>query len=72
MVEIYSEGLVCLSVCVPDDMPREEVEREVNSRRPTGIKSRWTISSDETFAGGEPHPSPCSDRIFRRHYLLNC
>ncbi len=69
---VYSSGLVCCSVCVPIDMPIGEVERLVNLHHSTGIDSRWALSSDEHFAGGEPNPSPCADDRARQHFLLAC
>jgi hypothetical protein len=42
----------------------------VNRSAPTGISSRWEISDDETFSGGEPHPAPCPDADGRQHWLL--
>jgi hypothetical protein len=71
-VVVYAVGVVCASVCAPADWPREDVERAVNLDQPTGISSRWAISDDETFSGGEPNPSPCHDDNTRLHWLLNC
>ena len=71
-IQIYSVGLVYLSVCVPKEMSKERIEELVNAERATGISSDWEVS-DETFASGDPNPYPCStcpdDRL---HYLMNC
>jgi hypothetical protein len=71
-VQVYSVGVVCASACAPVDMPREEVERAVNAQCPTGIASRWQISTDETFANGDPMPRECNSDPGRQHWLLNC
>lgn len=71
-VVIYSVGLVAMSVCVADGVPREEIERIANARHPTGIGSRWQISEDTTFRGGEPMPAPCDQEPDRKHWLVNC
>ncbi len=71
-VEIYSTGLVHCSVCAPFEMPRAEVETEVNRQRPPGGTLSWKISnedfSDGSLNGGEQH---CS-RGKTRHWLLVC
>lgn len=74
MVEfyIYAEGLPNLSVCVPKDMTRSEVERHANDLRPTGVQSDWKISKDKTFFSGESMPCECNDDPAQRHWLLNC
>lgn len=71
-IEIYSEGLCALSVCVPNNATREEIERAVNAVHPSGIDSRWKISVDKTFKTGNPNPCDCEHTPTRKHYLLNC
>jgi hypothetical protein len=71
-IDVYSVGICCASACAPSAATREDVERAVNLTHPTGIRSRWTISDDPTFAGGEPMPHPCNMDPGRRHWLLNC
>lgn len=71
-VVIYASGPVVCSVCVPAEMPREEIERSVNAQSPTGISSSWKISKDSTFKGGEPNPCQCNDGPQRLHYLMDC
>lgn len=65
-------GLVTMSACVPKDMSRETIEKEVNLENPTGISSQWAITEDD-FADGNPNPCPCDrepeDRLY---YLLHC
>jgi hypothetical protein len=71
-ISIYNNGVCHCSVCVPAGMEREVVETEVNAAHPTGISSSWSISKDETFAGGQPNPCPCDDDPQRMHYLMEC
>lgn len=69
---IYAEGPVYLSICAPVTMPRADVEARANQKRPTGVKSKWTIA-DEKFRNGDDNPRPCE--VFsetRVHYLLWC
>lgn len=70
---IYSQGIIAMSVCVDKDLTTHEIEMLANSQSPTGIKSKWQISTDKTFHKGEPNPCPCEDHPeTRKHYLLNC
>jgi len=72
-IDIYSEGIVSCSVCVPEDMEKHNVELLVNFKSPTKISSDWTISDEETFSDGiTPHPTKCQDHKRRIHYLLHC
>lgn len=70
-ITIYASGIVACSVCVPHDMPREEIERLVNMESPTGISSRWAIAED-SFADGAENPHECELDTSRLHYLLHC
>ncbi len=70
-IQIYSLGIVACSVCVPKDMPKEEIEKEVNLQSPTGIRSKWKIAK-ESFKEGQKNGKPCDDDPNRKHYLLNC
>ena len=70
--DIYSIGPVSMSVCVSEDMSREEIERRANAESPTGISSRWSISDEPTFANGDPMPCPCNTKSDRQHWLLHC
>ena len=38
-IYIYSTDVIALSVCVPKEMTRTEIEDVVNKVNPTGIKS---------------------------------
>lgn len=68
--EIYNLGIVCASVC--SSLPVEEVKRRMASE-PTGISSKWTLSEDKTFSGGQSNPCPCNDNPdTHKHYLFNC
>jgi hypothetical protein len=71
-VEIYSVGIVYMSVCASRLVPREEVERRANAQHPTGISSLWKISKNPTFADGAPMPHDCNVTTGRVHYLLSC
>ena len=69
--EIYSRGLVCLSVC--SCLSLEETVKRVNAEHPTGIQSRWSLSEDKTFAGGQSNPCQCDHNPdTHKYYLLNC
>jgi hypothetical protein len=70
-VEVYSEGPLSLLVCVPEGMPRGEVEKAVNCVRPSGTDGGWKVSAAATFATGEPHPGPCDKGLAEHtHWLL--
>lgn len=77
-IDIYTWGLCHASVCVPKDMPRDEIVALVNVKNPTGISSPWVISDEPTFRtdkDGEtkPNPCPCSRHPETHiHYLLVC
>ncbi len=69
--EIYSWGLVALSLCT-DIEDQKEIEDRANLEHPTGITSKWKISKDN-FVGDLPNPSSCDRGIEgRKHYLLEC
>lgn len=72
-VDVMSWGLCAMSVCAANDATTEEIERYANREIPTGIRSRWTLSEDKTFSGGESNPCPCPDHPEeRQHRLLHC
>lgn len=71
-VQIYSNGIVHCSVCVPKDMPREQVEAIVNIKNPAGTRAGWIISAESEFNGGGANPSPCNEDPKRLHYLMAC
>lgn len=70
MLEVYSNGLCCCSVCT-DLTSEKEIEKKVNIQNPTGIESQWTISPDK-FKDGHSNPCPCETHKDRKHYLLIC
>lgn len=71
-IDIYSIGMIHLSVCADANLTPEEVVKLVNLQSPTGIRSQWAIT-EKVFKGGEPNPSPCHDHpTTRKHYLLTC
>lgn len=65
-------GIVNLSVCVPEDMPVDDVLDEANLTNPTGLEWGWSISTDEHFATGQTNPCPCEKIPGRVHRLLHC
>lgn len=71
-IDVYAYGICHSSVCVPATMPREEVERLMNSRHPTGIRSCWAISDSPHFSDGLTNPCPCSQEPHRQHWLMVC
>lgn len=68
-IEIYSHGLCFASVC--SALPVDEVKR-LMAAYPTGVSSQWTLSDDETFRNGSPHPCPCEAKSTHTHYLFSC
>lgn len=70
-IEIYSKGLVHLSVCAPKSMQREVVEARVNEQHPTGLDHGWQVSNDE-FRDGAANPHTCEDDPDRQHWLMVC
>lgn len=72
-VEVYSYiGLVHCSICVPKDMPIEEVERVVNILNPTGLEWGWTVSEETHFNDGYTNPCPCEHDSNKVHRLMDC
>jgi hypothetical protein len=71
-VSVYTFGLCYASACAEKDVPRDEVEAAVNGQCPTGISSRWAISSEPTFKDGQPNPCQCEQDHNRQHWLLSC
>lgn len=57
-IQIYANGPVHCSVCVPNGYTNEEIEQQVNRQNPTGIDSQWKIKN-EAFATGEANPHKC-------------
>lgn len=71
-VHIYSYGLCYASACAPAEMGGGDVAEAVNAQMPTGIGSRWNISSDAAFKSGQSNPCECEHDKTRRHWLLDC
>lgn len=71
-IEIYAVGLCYMSVCVPGDMPIEEVEESANLQHPSGVSHKWSLNDKGQFADGTPMPCVCEGNPTRRHYLLSC
>lgn len=68
--ETYSIGICYASACT--NLSDSEAEMMMNRNHPSGVRTPWKISKDETFSGGQPHPSPCPDDSSCRHILFNC
>jgi len=71
-VEIYSEGMFRMSICVIDKMPKEEALEYIRRAHPSGTRNNWQFCSDKEFAAGLPNPCPCEKHEGRTHYLLEC
>lgn len=69
MVNIYSWGLIYLSVCTDETIEATTVA--VNMSHPTGIESQWALA-DEPFRTGETNPHPCKDTKDAQHMLFSC
>jgi hypothetical protein len=68
--QVYSLGILYASVCT--SLPRDQVEKRMNEKSPTGVSSVvWKIA-DESFAKGEPNPHTCEVHPTHQHYLLSC
>lgn len=65
---VYSNGIVCCSVCSPFDV--EETTERLNLKNPTGV-GNWSLS-EEDFRDGVSNPCSCPDDDNRKHYLFNC
>jgi hypothetical protein len=69
--DAYSIGVCNMSICT--SLPIDEAVERANSEEPTGIRSRWSLSDDKTFQGGEPMPCACNNHPeTHKHYLLSC
>lgn len=68
--ETYSVGIVSASVCT--SLSVDEAAKRLNVEQPTGISSKWSLSTDKTFSGGEPNGCDCPDHRGNKHYLFNC
>lgn len=67
----YAVGLCYASVC--SSLPAGQIAARLNLSNPTGLSSRWKLSTDEKFKGGEPNPCICEDfPVTHKHYLLTC
>ena len=67
----YAIGFVSASVC--SSLPIEETTERLNAEHPTGISSRWQLSDEPTFSGGEPNPCACNRwPDTHKHYLFEC
>jgi len=71
-IEVYSIGIVYLSVCAKNTKSIEEITEFVNDNHPTGIESNWVKSEDTHFKGGQTNPCTCERDDTRQHFLFNC
>jgi len=67
---VYTMGIVSCSVCTSiTDV--DLIEKIVNYKYPTGIKSKWKISKKSFYQDGEPNT--CNEKPKTHyHYLLEC
>jgi len=73
--EIMGSGMVYVSVCtrLSDEDTTKRVNEEMNIDVPDRAKMEWKISSDKTFASGEPNPCKCQKwPETHRHILYTC
>lgn len=70
-MEIYSNGIVHCSICVPKEKTIKEIESFVNWTNSTGIDSHWRVSKD-SFADGSENPKVCNTSEDKLHYLMVC
>lgn len=71
-INIYAQGLCAISVCVPKDATKKQIEQAVNAESPTGIASSWKITRKK-FKTGEPSGVACNTLPnTHRHWLLIC
>ena len=74
-LEVYSHGIVHLSVCTNIE-DRDELVEYVNKDTPAGTPEselKWEISEEPTFKGGQPNPTICDEgREDFLHYLMVC
>ena len=72
-VIIYSSGIMSCSVCADNKLSNKEITKKVNDILPTTISSKWKLSKDKIFQGGQTNPCPCEkNQETRKHYLFNC
>ena len=68
--DIYSLGIISCSVC--SNLSLEETTQRLNKENPSGINSKWSLSS-EKFRSGEDNPCACNlSPETHKHYLFNC
>lgn len=70
---IYSSGIVAASVCAKNTISIEMITEYLNTESPTDISSKWSLSKDRHFKGGQTNPCSCDKYPeTRKHYLFNC
>lgn len=70
-VEVYSYGIVHMSICAEKGATEEEIVRAA-AVHPAGGGARWMISEAGEFADGTPMPCPCESDPDRLHWLVSC
>ena len=58
-------------VCVPADMPDEEIVRRAEVEYPCGTQNGWMIRSDPKLLAGAPVRNPCSNGDGKVHVMLD-
>jgi hypothetical protein len=71
-IEIYQVGLLYLSVCAPEGMKRDEVEKQTNKSHPFGTVQGWKIDEDNFVDGTKNGAKISCCRGNTRHWLLSC
>jgi hypothetical protein len=71
-VEIYSMGMSQCSVCALVEMNPFRIAKIVNEMHPTGIESKWAMSTDTHFRDGQTNPCLCTEDKTRQHWLMVC
>jgi len=79
-IEVYSEGLFHVSVCVTQSASNGQIEAYVRKhyavpRTPGAARwcLRWTVIPELSWIDGEPQGCPCDLVTGRKHYrLLAC
>lgn len=73
-LNIYSEDLTSLSVCVPYKWEKNKVESFAIILGPKLSTKRYSFKEwvvlDETFESGMANPCDCNKSNYRKHWLL--
>lgn len=70
-VVIYKEHMLCLAVCAPKEMSKEELTKMVNDLNRSGTSAGWVVPDGKEFQGHE-NPCVCEKDSTRLHYVMVC